>query len=107
MTNVEEMTMFEQEDPAVAEARRKALAEKRKADEKFLTDCRCFKELLMGKDKEWDECKKYIASYMFKMPQLGGHITADFMAGIRFTVEMLDELPGKWNKTFEQLGKEE
>lgn len=89
------------------EAKAKALAEKRKVDEKFLNECKCFKDLLLGKEKEFKECKDYIVHYMFNLMQLGGPINADFVSGVRMCLEMLEELPGKWDNTFERLGKEE
>lgn len=89
------------------ELRRKASLEKRKANEKFLNECKCFKDLLLGKEKEFAECKDYIIKYMFGLIQLGGPINADFVAGVRMCLEMLEELPGKWDRTFENLGKEE
>lgn len=88
------------------ETKRKAELEKRKANEKFLNECRCFKDLLLGKEKEFEACKDYIVKYMFNLMQLGGPINADFVAGVRMCLEMLEELPGKWDRTFENLGKE-
>lgn len=89
------------------EIRAKAKREKREANEKFLNECKCFKDLLLGKEKEFKDCKDYIVHYMFNLMQLGGPINADFVAGVRMCLEMLEELPGKWDNTFENLGKEE
>lgn len=109
--NEEMAQMFENatavENEEIAEVKRKAVLEKRKANEKFLNECKCFKDLLLGKEKEFKECKDYIVNYMFNLIQLGGPINADFVAGVRMCLEMLEELPGKWDRTFENLGKEE
>lgn len=107
----EEIAQMFQADAELAnqeaeEAKRKAEHEKRKANEKFLNECKCFKDLLLGKEKEFAECKDYIIKYMFNLIQLGGPINADFVAGVRMCLEMLEELPGKWDRTFENLGKE-
>lgn len=109
--NEEIAQMFEADtvaqNKAAEEARAKALIEKRKADEKFLNECKCFKDLLLGKEKEFKDCKDYIVHYMFNLMQLGGPINADFVAGVRMCLEMLEELPGKWDNTFSRLGQEE
>ena len=109
--NEEMSTMFANEENVEAEevrkAREKALAEKRKADEKFLNECKCFKDFMMGKEEEFAKCKDYIIKYIFQTVQLGGAINADFIAGIRLCLEMLEELPGKWDNTFARLGQEE
>ena len=109
--NEEMSTMFANEENAEAEevriARERALAEKRKADEKFLNECKCFKDFMMGKEEEFAKCKDYIIKYIFQTVQLGGVINADFIAGIRLCLEMLEELPGKWDNTFARLGQEE
>lgn len=108
--NEEMREMFEEatteENEAVARAREEALLAKRKADEKFLRECKCFKDFSMGKEKELKECGDYIAKYMFRCVQLGGVVTTDFVAGVRMCLEMFEELPGKWDRTFEALGKE-
>ena len=107
MANVEEAQMFEtKESEAAAEARAKANAEKKEAYKKFLVECRCFKDFMMGKEKEFAQCKEYIQKYMFNLCQLGGAINVDFIAGVRMAVEMFEELPGKWDKTFAELGQE-
>lgn len=109
--NEEMNTMFANEMNAESEeakkAREIALAEKRKADEKFLNECKCFKDFMMGKEKEFAQCKDYIIKYIFSTVQLGGVINSDFIAGIRMALEMLEELPGKWDNTFARLGQEE
>lgn len=109
--NEEMSTMFAQEekaeDEAVRKAREEALAEKRKADEKFLNECKCFKDFKMGKEKEFAQCKDYIIKYMFNLVQLGGAINSDFIAGVRLCLEMFEELPLKWDNTFARLGQEE
>ncbi len=108
--NEEMSTMFAQETNAEAEEVRKAreiaLAEKRKADEKFLNECKCFKDFMMGREAEFAKCKDYIIKYMFQAVQLGGVINSDFLAGIRMGLEMFEELPGKWDNTFARLGQE-
>ena len=107
--NEEMGTMFTNEENAEAEevrkARERALAEKRKADEKFLNECKCFKDFMMGKEEEFAKCKDYIIKYIFQTVQIGGVINADFIAGIRLCLEMLEELPGKWDNTFARLGQ--
>lgn len=109
--NEEMRTMFEAdtvaEDAVSARAREEALFAKRKADEKFLNECKCFKDFSLGREKELKECADYIAKYMFRCVQLGGVVTTDFVAGVRMCLEMFEELPGKWDRTFEALGKEE
>ena len=109
--NEEMSTMFAHETNAESEearkAREKALAEKRKADEKFLNECKCFKDFMMGKETEFAKCKDYIIKYIFQTVQLGGVINSDFIAGIRMALEMLEELPGKWDDTFARLGQED
>lgn len=109
--NEEMSQLFEEatavDEAVVEEARAKALAEKRKADEKFLNECKCFKDLMIGKEAEFAKCKEYIIKYIFNTVQLGGVINSDFIAGIRMCLEMLEELPTKWDNTFIRLGKEE
>lgn len=107
MSNVETAQMFaEAEEQAKAEAQAKALAEKKEAYRKFLTECRCFKDFMMGKEKEFAQCKSYIQKYMFELVQLGGAINSDFLAGMRMAVEMFEELPLKWDRTFAEMDKE-
>lgn len=108
--NEEMSTMFAEETRAESkeaqEIRERALIEKRRADEKFLNECKCFKDFMMGKEKEFAQCKDYIIKYIFQTVQLGGVINSDFIAGIRMALEMLEELPGKWDDTFSRLGQE-
>ena len=108
--NEEMSTMFAQEERAESEEAQKAreagLRAKRQADEKFLNECKCFKDFMMGKEKEFAQCKDYIIKYIFNTVQLGGVINADFIAGIRMCLEMLEELPGKWDDTFARLGED-
>lgn len=108
--NEEMREMFEEanvaENEEVRKAREEGLRAKRKADEKFLSECKCFKDFMMGKEKEFKVCADYIAKYMFRTVQLGGVVTADFLAGVRMCLEMFEELPGKWDRAFEELGKE-
>lgn len=105
--NEEMATMFANaESDEAQKAREEALKEKRRADEKFLNECKCFKDFMMGKEKEFAQCKDYIIKYIFSTVQLGGVINSDFIAGIRMALEMLEELPGKWDNTFARLGEE-
>lgn len=107
--NEEMSTMFAQEEKAESEevrkAREDALRAKRKADEKFLNECKCFKDFMLGKEREFQACKDYMIKYIFSTVQLGGVITTDFVAGIRMALEMFEELPGKWDDTFARLGE--
>ena len=106
--NEEMSQMFSEDLKAEAEkARQAGLAEKRKADEKFLNECKCFKDFMMGKESEFARCRDYIIKYIFQTVQLGGVINADFIAGIRMCLEMFEELPGKWDDTFARLGEDE
>ena len=108
MANAETAQMFEEaQSKAGAEARAKAQAEKKEAYKKFLVECRCFKDFMTGKEKEFAQCKEYIQKYMFNLCQLGGAINVDFIAGVRMAVEMFEELPGKWDNTFAELDKED
>ena len=95
------------ENDAVRKAREEGLRAKRKADEKFLNECKCFKDFMLGKEKEFEVCKDYIIKYIFQTVQLGGVINSDFIAGIRMCLEMFEELPGKWDDTFARLGQED
>lgn len=105
--NEEMATMFANaESDEAQKAREEALKEKRRADEKFLNECKCFKDFMMGREKEFAQCKDYIIKYIFQTVHLGGVINSDFIAGIRMALEMLEELPGKWDNTFARLGEE-
>lgn len=109
--NEEMSTMFAEEVRTESEEAKKAREEgmraKRQADEKFLNECKCFKDFMMGKEAEFAKCKDYIIKYIFQTIQLGGVINSDFVAGIRLCLEMFEELPGKWDNTFARLGQEE
>ena len=89
------------------EVRVKAELEKRKEYEKFLKEAKCFKDFMMGKEKEYAECKAFLQRYMFELIQLSGPINTDFLAGMRMVIEMFEELPSKWDRTFEKLDKGE
>lgn len=105
--NEEMATMFANaESDEAQKVREEALKEKRRADEKFLNECKCFKDFMLGREKEFAQCKDYIIKYIFSTVQLGGVINSDFIAGIRMALEMLEELPGKWDNTFARLGEE-
>ena len=89
--NVETAQKFsEASNVDVDEVRAKAEMEKRKANEKFLKEARCFKDFMMGKEKEYGECKAFLQRYMFELIQLGGQINTDFLAGMRMVIEMFE-----------------
>lgn len=109
MINVETANAFDDVENMSDEERKyrqELLAEKRRADEKFLNECKCFKDLIMGREKELAECRKFIEHYVFNLVQLGGAVNSDFLAGMRMAIEMFEELPAKWDNTFARLGKE-
>lgn len=110
MINAETASAFAQDINEMTEEQKQQYellrAEKRKADEKFLKECKCFKDLSFGREKELAECRKFIEHYTFNLVQLGGAVNSDFLAGMRMTLEMFEELPAKWDNTFARVGKE-
>lgn len=104
--NAETAQMFS-DDVDTNSIREKAELEKRREYEKFLKEAKCFKDFMLGKEKEYAECKAFLQKYMFNLIQLGGQINTDFLAGMRMVIEMFEELPIKWNNTFEKYGKGE
>lgn len=110
MINQETAELFQKQEEEMSkeerEVREMARKEKKKADQKFLKECKCFVSFMEGREKEFEECKNYLEHYMFNLIQLGGPINTDFLAGVRLTLEMFEELPIKWGNTFARLGKE-
>ena len=106
MANAEVRNLFEEGDKEIEEAKKKALEEKRQADVKFLKECKCFKDLITGREKEFEECKEYIIHYIYRLIQANGQLNTDFFAGMRLVLEIFEELPGKYDYTVANLGKE-
>ena len=107
MSNAEERGMFSDELEKEAEkARKLAIEEKKQADIKFARECKCFKDLIVGREREFEECKEYLIHYIYRLIQANGQLDTNFLAGMRLVIEIFEELPGKYDTTVANLGKE-
>lgn len=86
-----------------------------KANEEFnskmketLRELRPFKELILGNEADWKLVKEHIGLYAFNLPMVGNqNITSDFICGIRFCLELIDERCRSFDNAYNQLGKGE
>lgn len=97
--------MLDAEAKEVEQAKVNAQSEKRKADEKFLKQTKCFKDLLIGREEIYEDCKDYLIKYFFSNVDFGKPITADFLIGARYVLDMFTEISEKWGETFKELGE--
>lgn len=103
--NLDTMEEFSREVDDAEEAIRVEANNKFRED---LKEYKPFKDLLMGKDNEWKAIKDHIGLYAFRLPMVGNEtITADFISGIRFCLELIDERYKAFDNAYNQLGKGE
>ena len=85
----------------------KAKAERMQAMKKALEAGKPFKDLLLGREKEWKEVKGLISTHVYDILMVGNEIiTRDFLAGIKHCVELIDTRIKECDSAFEALGKE-
>ena len=96
--------MFKEEQLKEAEA---VSAENRKRTVSTLEKTKPFKDLITGKEKEWELVKEKVALHMYQLPMAGNEvITKDFLAGCRFFSELVDGFINQFDSAFAELGKE-
>ena len=54
----------------------------------------------------FEECKEYLIHYIYRLIQANGQLDTNFLAGMRLVIEIFEELPGKYDTTVANLGKE-
>jgi hypothetical protein len=90
--------MFEQEESSRED---EAKVERAKAIRTTLKKTKPFKDLLVGKDKEWSKVKEAVALHCYNLPAIGNDIiTKDFLAGIRYFQELVDAYVSQFDEAF-------
>jgi len=100
--SVEEQEAFVEEATMEEEAFN---ADMRKRLEDQLKATKCFKELLIGKEKEWEEVKKEVKSHIYTILMVGNEVVSrDFLAGIKHCIELFDARCEEFETAFTKLG---
>jgi hypothetical protein len=94
------------EDAQAKKIEREAKEAKRKADEKFLREGKCWFDLFNGKEKELEDLRTYMGKWCMERVCMGEGvgITKDFMAGIRLFLEMMESYPIEYKAIATRLG---
>ena len=102
MINYETQEAFNEE---MQEALEEANVQKTKMLEKQLKATKCYKELLVGKEKEWEAVKEDVKSHIFSILMVGNEVVSrDFLAGIKHCVELFDARCQEFETAFAELG---
>lgn len=100
--NVEEQEAFLEEATKEQEAINVGM---RKELEKQLKATKPFKELLLGKDKEWEEAKNEVKAHIYSILMVGNEVVSrDFLAGIKHCIELFDARCEEFDSAFAKLG---
>ena len=105
MTNVELMEGFSGTESKDETLDRIAMADKKRKED--LRKYKPIKDLLKGREKEWDGTKEIVKTWIYENLMVGNEVvTRDFLAGIKFFTEIVDERLRVYDESFYNLGKE-
>lgn len=83
-------------------------AEERKKKEQaldFLKTRRIFKDMLDGREDLFKQCKEFLfLNSLIPQVEIGGVVTADFIAGFRYALETFEVVARKYDDYREQYG---
>lgn len=72
-----------------------------------LEKCKPVKDLLVGRETEWEAVKGIIKDYVYANLMVGHEIVSrDFLAGIKMAIEIIDARATAFDDAFVELGKE-
>lgn len=95
---------FEEKQREKIEAQAKEA--KRKADEAFLKDGKCWYNLFNGKEEDLANLKTYMGKWCMDRVCLGENVglTKDFIAGVRMLLEMMESYPKEYAEIMTRNG---
>ena len=90
-----------------AEELKEEIAEKDKKRREDLKKFQPIAELIKGKEKAWEGTKSIIKDWVYTNLMVGHEVVSrDFLAGIKFAIEIIDERYKTFETSFNELGKE-
>lgn len=86
---------------------REEIAQKDKKRREDLKKYKYIAELIKGREKAWEGTKDIVKDWVYANLMVGHEVVSrDFLAGIKFAIEIIDERYKTFETSFNELGKE-